>query len=62
MSEFMFHAFIFGTKRLAEMFSDTLLTLGGPLNYESSAHTAEELLQHTPQCPPTTAITPTPSK
>ena len=48
------------TKRLTEIFSDTLLTLGGPLNYEPSAHTAEELLQHTPQCPPTTAITPTP--
>ena len=48
------------TKRLAEIFSDTPLTLGGPLNYEPSAHTAEELLQHTPQCPPTTAITPTP--
>ena len=48
------------TKRLTECFSDTLLTLGGPLNYEPSAHTAEELLQHTPKCPPTTAITPTP--
>ena len=48
------------TKRLTEIFSDTLLTLGGPLSYEPSAHSAEELLQHTPQCPPTTAITPTP--
>ena len=48
------------TKRLTKSFSDTLLTLGGPLNYEASAHTAEELLWHTPQCPPTTAITPTP--
>ena len=44
------------TKRLTETFSHTLLTLGGPLNYEPSAHTAEELLQHTPQCPPTAAI------
>ena len=48
------------TKHLTEIFSDTLLTLGGPLNYEPSAHTAEELLQHTPQCPPSTAITSTP--
>ena len=48
------------TKRLTETSSDTLLTLGGPLNYEPSVHTAEELLQHTPQCPSTTAITPTP--
>ena len=48
------------TKRLTEIFSDPLLTLGGPLNYEPSAHTAEELLQHTPQCPPSNAITPTP--
>ena len=48
------------TKRLTEIISDTLLTLGSPLNYEPSAHTAEELLQHTPQCLPTTAITPTP--
>ena len=47
------------TKRLTETFSDTLLTLGGPLNYEPGAHTAEEPLQRTPQCPPTTAITPT---
>ena len=48
------------TKRLTEIVSDTLLTLGGPLNYEPSAHTAEELLQHTPQCPPTTAVVPKP--
>ena len=48
------------TKRLTEIFSDTLLTTGGPLNYEPSVHTAEELLRHTPQCPSTTAITPTP--
>ena len=48
------------TKRLTEIFSATLLTLGGPLNYEPNAHTAQELLQHTPQCPPTIAITPTP--
>ena len=48
------------TKRLNEIFSDTLLTLGGGLNYEPSVHTAEELLQHTPQCPSTTAASPTP--
>ena len=48
------------TKRLTEFFSDILLTLGEPLSYEPSAATAEEILQHTPQCPPTTAITPTP--
>ena len=48
------------TKRLTEIFPDTLLTLVGPLNYEPSVNTAEELLQHTPQCPPTTATTPTP--
>ena len=48
------------TKRLTEIVSDTLLTLGGPLNYEPSVNTAEELLRHTPQCPPTTATTPTP--
>ena len=48
------------TKGLTQIFFDTLLTLGGPLNYEPSAEIAEELLQHTPQCPPTTAITPTP--
>ena len=48
------------TKRLTDILSDTLLTLGGPLNYKPSVNTAEELLRHTPQCPPTTAITPTP--
>ena len=48
------------TKRLTKISSNTLLTLGGPLHYEPSAHTAEKLLQHTPQCPLTTAITPRP--
>ena len=40
------------TKRLNEIFSDTLLTLGGPLNYKPSVNTAKELLRIRPSAPP----------
>ena len=45
-------------KRLTETFSDTLLTLGGPLEFTPDEDTTTDLLQHTPQCSPTTATAP----
>ena len=47
-------------KRLTEIFSDTLLTLGGPLEFAPDEDTTTDLLQHTPQCTPATPTAPLP--
>ena len=49
-----------GVKTLTEFFSDTLLTLGGPLDFTPDKDTTTGLLQHTPQCTLATATAPLP--
>ena len=45
-------------KRLTEIFSDTLLTLRGPLFFPPDEGTTNGLLQHTPKCTPTAPTAP----